>query len=94
MNVVQRGKDEVVFGGADLLRKLLRGRGEDDGWFQVGGIFFDGFEVERDDGALRVGLVEALGFPVLIELYDDLAVEHAVNLGLPGMAIFFGPSGV
>ena len=40
---------------AVFLPELLRGGGEDDGGFEVDGIFFDGFEIERDDGALRVG---------------------------------------
>ena len=62
--VVERGEDEVVFGDADFLGKLLRGGGEDDGGLEVGRIFFDGFEVKRDDGALGEGGGEAFGFPV------------------------------
>ena len=36
---------------------------------------------------------EAFGLPVLVEFYDDLAVEHAVNLRLGGDGDFFGALG-
>src|SRR5580658_8766575 len=82
--VVERGEDEVVFGDGRFLSELLcRGR-EDDSGLQMDGILFHGFELKRDDGSLGIGGGEAFGLPVLVELYDDLAVEHAVNFRLAG----------
>ena len=83
----------MVFGDADFLGELLRCGSEDDGRLEVSRVFFDGFEVKRDDGALREGCGEAFGLPVFVEFYDDLAVEHAMNLGLAGDGDFFGAFG-
>ena len=47
---------------ADFLGELLRGGSEDDGGFEMGGIFFDGFEIERDDGALGKVVARPSGF--------------------------------
>ena len=93
LDVVERGEDEMVFGDGGLLRELLRGGGEDDGGLEVDGIFSDGFEVKRDDGALREGGGEAFGLPVFVELEDDLAVEQAVDVGLAGDGDFPGAFG-
>ena len=39
LDVFERGEEQVVFGDADLLGELLRGGGEDDGGFEMSGIF-------------------------------------------------------
>src|SRR6202012_1127877 len=62
---------------------------EDDGGFEVDGIFFDGFEIESDEGTLLEGCGQAFGFPVFVELEDYLSVEHAVHVGLAGDGDFF-----
>ena len=49
LDVVERGEDEMIFGGCGLLEKLFGGGSEDDGGLEVNGILFQGFEVECDD---------------------------------------------
>ncbi len=76
-------------------RELFGGGGEDDGGFEVDRIFFDGVEIEGDEGTLFEGGGGAFGLPVFVELYDDLAVEHAVNAATcRGWRFFSGRSGV
>ena len=46
------------------------------------GIFLDGVERERDNGALCEGLGLTFGLPLLVERDDDLALQEAVDVGL------------
>ena len=91
--VVEGGEDEVVLGDGGFLRELLRGWREDDGGFEMDGIFFDGFEIESYEGALFEGGGVAFGLPVFVEFKDDLAVEHAVDIGFAGDGDFLGAFG-